>query len=171
MNLELLKTRLQQTRSRGEVKALGRLLDADPQARCAAEALASKMGLDCAPGLDGRRLVRALLDRSSGAQVRLNPIHRDEGFCCAHCGRTVEPGGAMIRDHCPSCLRSLHVDVVPGDRAAGCGGILDPVHLTLAGRAGVVITYKCRECDAEQRNRAHPDDQLPPGLQLPEVEE
>jgi hypothetical protein len=171
MNLELLKTRLHQTRSRGEVKALGRLLDADPQARCAAEALASKMGLDCAPGLDGRRLVRALLGRSSGAQVRVNPIHRDEGFCCAHCGQAVEPGGAMIRDHCPSCLRSLHVDVVPGDRAAGCGGILDPVHLTMAGRAGVVITYKCRACDTEQRNRAHPDDQLPPGLQLPEAGE
>ena len=72
-----------------------------------------------------------------------------------------------MRDHCPYCLRSLHVDDVPGDRAAGCGGILDPVDLRLEGRAGVVIEYRCRRCGLTHRNRAHPEDILPDGLRLP----
>lgn len=167
MDLKLLESRLQLTRSRGEVKALGRILDADPQARSAAEALAQERGLGCVSHLDGRRLVRALLDRSGEAQVRTNPIRRDEQFTCAHCGVGVAEGGARVRDHCPACLCSLHVDVVPGDRASDCGGVFDPVDLALEGRAGVVITYRCRDCGASHRNRAHPDDQLPPGLQLP----
>jgi len=168
MDIKMLKTRLQAARSRGEVKALGSVLDQQPEARQSAEALARSQGLQGIEALDGKRLVRALLDRSSGAQVRTNPIRRDEGFECAHCGCAVTVGGAMVRDHCPACLRSLHVDEVPGDRASECGGILDPVDLTLEGRAGVVITYKCRRCGVAHRNRAHPDDRLPQGLRLSE---
>ncbi len=162
----MLESRLQQARSRGEVKALGRALDADPEARKVAEEMAKSKGLDAIEHLDGRRLVRALLGRSAQAQVRTNPIRRDEPFACAHCSAEVERGGAMVRDHCPYCLRSLHVDEVPGDRSAGCGGILDPVDLNLEGRAGVVISYRCRRCGFTHRNRAHPDDRLPKGLRL-----
>ncbi len=47
-----------------------------------------------------------------------------EAFVCKVCGRTVPPEGAgsEYRNHCPYCLSSLHLDTVPGDRAAGCGG-------------------------------------------------
>jgi hypothetical protein len=167
MDIQMLKTRLQETRSRGEVKALGRLLDGDVQARCAAEALAESRGLGPVDGLDGRRLVRRLLARSGDAQVRSNPIHRDECFVCLHCQAMVEAGGTVIRDHCPECLRSLHVDRIPGDRGADCGGILDPVDMSLEGGGRIVILYRCRRCGASQRNRAHPADQLPAGLRLP----
>ena len=51
----------------------------------------------------------------------------DAGFICRNCGREVPPLGYSSRNHCPFCLCSLHVDVLPGDRAADCGGILDPV--------------------------------------------
>jgi len=162
----MLETRLAAVRSRGEVKALGKDLDADPEARGAAESLAVARGLGPVADLDGRRLVRALLDRSSGAQVRYNPIRLDGAFTCVHCGAGVSEGGARVRDHCPACLRSLHVDEVPGDRASTCGGILDPVDFSIEGRAGVVIQYRCRACNAAHRNRAHPDDQLPDGLQI-----
>ena len=53
----------------------------------------------------------------------------NEAFFCRVCGRTVVPQGAGSehRNHCPNCLSSLHVDIEPGDRAADCGGIMDPI--------------------------------------------
>ena len=35
--------------------------------------------------------------------------------------------GAQHRKHCPNCLTSLHLDNEPGDRAADCGGQMEPV--------------------------------------------
>ena len=56
--------------------------------------------------------------------------HRcDDTFTCKHCGRVVVPIGAgtQHRNHCPNCLTSLHLDNEPGDRAADCGGQMEPV--------------------------------------------
>lgn len=52
-----------------------------------------------------------------------------EAFVCRVCGCTAVPQGAGSehRNHCPNCLSSLHVDIEPGDRAADCGGIMDPI--------------------------------------------
>ena len=49
-------------------------------------------------------------------------------FTCKVCGRPVSPdtAGSAHRNHCPNCLTSLHVDEEPGDRAADCGGLMDP---------------------------------------------
>lgn len=152
--------------SRGKVKAFARTVDEDPVLRSDLEALAAAKGLADASAWPAKRLVRALLDRDQDAQVRGNPIRRDPPFVCGFCGRFVPEGGKRVRDHCPSCLRSLHVDVIPGDRAADCGGILAPISFTLEGRAGVVIHHRCETCGAERRVRAHPDDQLPVGLDV-----
>ena len=162
----MLTEQLANVRSRGEVKALGRVLDRNPDAREAAERLAALRGIGAVGEMDGKRLVKALLDRESSAQVRTNPIHRDEAFSCVHCGEAVSPGGAQVRDHCPYCLHGRHVDNVPGDRAAQCGGLLMPVDFSLEGRAGVVIGYRCRDCQYQFRVRSHPDDRLPKGLRL-----
>ena len=67
-----------------------------------------------------------------------------------------------------SCLHGRHVDVVPGDRSAGCQGVLVPVDFAIEGRAGVVIHYRCTQCAHSFRVRAHPDDDLPRGLRLTE---
>jgi transcription elongation factor Elf1 len=141
-------------------------LDADPDAKAAAVALALRRGVGAPDTLDGKRLVKALLSRTGEAQVRLNPIHRDEAFNCLSCGEAVQAGGAQVRDHCPHCLHGLHVDCVPGDRAADCGGDLSPISFGIEGRAGVVITYGCGRCRHQFRVRAHPDDRLPKGLSL-----
>lgn len=161
---ERLLARLAEVRSRGEIKALAAALSADPAALEDARALAVERRLELDPDEDPRRLVRALLDRETEARRRENPIHRDEGFACLCCGALVSPGGARVRDHCPRCLRSLHVDVVPGDRAADCGGLLDPVGFWLEGRDGVSIRYRCRKCGALWQGRAHADDHLPRDL-------
>ena len=38
-----------------------------------------------------------------------------------------KPAGTQHRNHCPNCLTSLHLDNEPGDRAADCGGQMEPV--------------------------------------------
>ncbi len=166
MERRVLEEQLAEIRTRGEVKALGRVLDTDPEARAQAIQIADARGIEGAADLDGKRLVKALLARTEDAQRRTNPIRRDEPFICVHCGADVPCGGARVRDHCPSCLHGLHVDNVPGDRANPCSGVLKPEDLVLEGRSGVVITYRCESCSSVVRNRAHPDDQLPSGLQL-----
>lgn len=134
--------------SRGELKRLAARLDADPALRAAVAALAD-LPADWPP----KRLLRVARGHEEAARERTNPVMRDEAFTCAHCGREVPPHGRTARDHCPSCLRSLHVDVVPGDRAATCGGILDPVGVEVRG-ADTVLRYRCRRCGAERTNRA-----------------
>ena len=53
----------------------------------------------------------------------------NETFVCKVCGKTVVPTGAGSdhRNHCPYCLSSQHLDNEPGDRAAGCGGVMEPI--------------------------------------------
>lgn len=156
-----LQALLQSVRSRGEIKRLGVRVDREPALRAALEQLAKTRELS-ADG-PGKRLVRRLLDREEAAQVRTNPIFVDEAFACGHCGHAVPRGDVQIRDHCPVCLRSRHLDRVPGDRAADCGALMDPVRFAL-DHGVVVIHYQCRGCAHTWRGRAHPDDAIPPDL-------
>lgn len=159
---------LGEVRSRGEIKRLGEVVDRDPELRGALIGLLSERGVEVEEDATGKRLVRAALDREEEARRRTNPIRRDESFQCITCGLEVPPGGALVRDHCPRCLRGLHVDVVPGDRAAECGGILQPVRLEL--RQGVVlIHYQCERCQHTFLVRAHPDDRVPPSLSVTDL--
>lgn len=154
-------------RSRGEVKQAGAWFDrANGELK---RALVERAAADGAAvpqdweELDGKRLLRALLAREEEARERTTPIARDEAFVCANCAREVPAGGRRPRDHCPWCLRSLHVDVVPGDRAAGCGGLLVPIGLE-QGRKGMSLRYRCALCGEERRNRVL-DDVDPPDSQ------
>ena len=155
-----LRARLDALRSRGEIKRLGEEIDREPALEAAFRALALLEGIVLEPDMGGKRLVRALLQRADSAQVRKNPIRVDEAFTCLCCGAEVPLGGARVRDHCPRCLRSRHLDVVPGDRAADCGGLLDPIGFERGGE-DIHILYRCRACDHRWRARAHPDDAVP----------
>lgn len=101
-------------------------------------------------------------ERESGSGERKNFIKNDSGFVCAHCGMSVEPLGSSSRDHCPFCLYSLHVDIVPGDRAADCGGWLVPIAAEVDARRGYIIIYRCEKCGAIKRNRAAHDAKVQP---------
>ncbi len=149
--------------TRGEIKELGGRIDRDPGVRADWEGRARAKGVELEPGTPGKKLVRIVLDRGEGAQVRTNPIARDEAFACSHCAREVPLGGRRPRDHCPYCLYSQHVDVVPGDRAERCGGALIPVGVA-PGHDGLDILYRCERCGAARRNRVL-DDLLVPDEQ------
>jgi len=88
----------------------------------------------------------------------------NRGFNCIQCGAAVMPlTNGSYRNHCPVCLSSVHVDVRPGDRASGCGGIMRAVGLAHRGDKGWQIVHRCDRCGAMGANRVadgtvQPDD-------------
>lgn len=156
---------LDQVRTRADAKRLGRWLDTkgDGALRVAIIEEGRSRGAvlpDTALDWPGKRLLRRALARDRAAQVRTNPIAVDETFVCANCARQVPIGGRTARNHCPWCLHSLHVDVVPGDRAEECGGVLAPIKAELAHGCWT-LTHRCTTCGAIRRVRALEDADVP----------
>ncbi len=94
-------------------------------------------------------------------------------FTCANCAAEVlQLTDGSYRNHCPFCLFSRHVDVLPGDRRSECGGLMAPTGLTHKGGKGWQIIHRCTICRTESVNRVavdtvQPDDagelsELPP---------
>jgi len=84
----------------------------------------------------------------------------NETFVCKVCGRTVVPGGAGSehRNHCPFCLSSQHLDIVPGDRASDCGGVMEPIAVWVRKNGEWAIIHRCKICGALSSNRIAADD-------------
>ncbi|OGO00712.1 MAG: hypothetical protein A2Y58_05675 [Chloroflexi bacterium RBG_13_51_52] len=82
------------------------------------------------------------------------------GFTCLYCGRTVntEVPGTAYRNHCPWCLRSVHLDEYTGDRAASCGNIMEPLAVAVRGKNEWIIIHRCTGCGALKANRIAGDD-------------
>ena len=78
----------------------------------------------------------------------------DSGFICGNCKKEVAPLGYTSRNHCPFCLYSLHVDVLPGDRANPCMGLMRPIKVDTDPKKGYVIIHECTKCGARGRNKA-----------------
>ena len=83
-----------------------------------------------------------------------------DSFTCKVCDRLVTPeaAGSDHRNHCPNCLCSLHLDIEPGDRAADCGGIMDPVAVWVRKNGEWATIPRCRRCGALSSNRVAADD-------------
>jgi uncharacterized protein YlaI len=67
-----------------------------------------------------------------------------ENFICENCGATVVGDG--YTDHCPFCLWGRHVDINPGDRAADCGGPMEPAAVSYKKKE-IRIEYQCQKCE------------------------
>ncbi len=156
---------LEAATTRGAIKRLAPALDG-PDGEALRQAVwreGCRRGADLpedAIGWPARRLLRRARGAMEEAVGRTTPTARDESFTCQHCGRAVPPAGRTARDHCPWCLRSIHLDVVPGDRAAGCGGVMHPVGLEIRGGT-TVLRYRCARCGHAHRVRALVDVELP----------
>ena len=154
-------------RTRGDIKREGKRIDGDAFLRTQLIKHLSSTGWDVSEleSVAGKKMLRMLLDRSADAQIRKNPIHLNETFECIFCGQQIPMPKGGIRDHCPHCLRSRHVDIVPGDRAAKCRGRMDPTQFDLVG--GVVwIEYRCSDCPHVYRVRSHTEDKVPHSLSV-----
>lgn len=98
---------------------------------------------------------------------------RNTPFTCVACRRAVPPrapsdlGPGGCRNHCPSCLASLHVDEqLPGDRASGCGGVM-PAVAQRVKHGDRQLLQRCEVCGAAHWNVVAPDDDLAAVAALP----
>lgn len=69
----------------------------------------------------------------------------------------MEVSGDGYTDHCPKCLWGRHVDVNPGDRAANCGGAMEPVGISMKDKV-YRIDYRCQKCGRSFSVKAAKDD-------------
>lgn len=99
--------------------------------------------------------------RPSGRRIdkeNTNPV--ESGFVCLYCGRPVTPGpdGTGHRNHCPGCLYSRHLDITPGDRASRCGGLMEPVAVSVRKNGEWALIHRCLDCGILRENRIAGDD-------------
>lgn len=80
-----------------------------------------------------------------------------EDFVCEHCA--AHNVGNGYTNHCAHCLHSKHVDIDPGDRAAGCRGLMVPVGVETSG-GGTTLLHRCDRCGAQRRCKTSPDDDV-----------
>ena len=84
----------------------------------------------------------------------LSRKEENSSFKCKKCGFEVEPlNNGSYRNHCPNCLYSLHVDVIPGERKSSCLGLMEPIDLIYNTKKGYQIVHKCQKCGQIQKNR------------------
>lgn len=86
-------------------------------------------------------------------------VKRNVAFTCEQCGASVTPAKKTSRNHCPYCLYSKHVDIVPGDRKEVCQGMMAPIDYDYR-HGEVIISHKCIKCGKIQVNKAASDDEL-----------
>ena len=81
-------------------------------------------------------------------------------FTCKVCGKlvTTDSAGTEHRNHCPHCLHSIHLDDIPGDRAAGCGGVMEPVGVWVRKGGEWALIHRCKRCGHLSSNRTAADD-------------
>ena len=84
---------------------------------------------------------------------------RDEEFICDNCQRKVYPLKYTARDHCPYCLYSKHLDILPGDRKNTCHGLLKPIGIEKFKDTYKII-YKCEKCGQTHKNIIAKDDDM-----------
>ena len=84
----------------------------------------------------------------------------DDTFRCKRCRLDVpmHAPGTRHRNHCPLCLWSRHLDVAPGDRAAGCAGQMEPIGVTVQRDGEWSLVHRCGSCSHVRLNRIAGDD-------------
>ena len=85
---------------------------------------------------------------------------KNSTFTCRVCGTIVSSDGAGTehRNHCPVCLSSVHLDVEPGDRAADCGGVMEPIGVWVRKNGEWAVIHRCKRCGTLSSNRIAADD-------------
>lgn len=80
---------------------------------------------------------------------------RVENFDCEKCG--IKNVGSGFTNHCFKCLWSKHVDINPGDRAEGCGGMMEPIKIDFE-KGKYFINHKCLRCGFRKRKGVEKND-------------
>jgi len=104
-----------------------------------------------------------LISQSGRGEEQNEKVNRGEesgSFRCAACHTQVclVNAGTEHRNHCPHCLCGMHLDRKPGDRAACCGGLMDPIAVWVRKGGEWALIHRCRECSHLNSNRIAADD-------------
>lgn len=94
---------------------------------------------------------------------------KDEHFICQNCHQEVPALLYSARDHCPNCLYSKHVDILPGDRKNPCQGLLIPIGIEKY-RDTYKIIYRCQKCHQQHKNMMAQDDNMEEIITLSNVD-
>ncbi len=80
-------------------------------------------------------------------------LKNKEDFSCEKCEAHVKGNG--YTNHCPHCLWSKHVDVIPGDRQAllSCGALMMPVSIEGGTGEGYSVVHECIKCGHKKKNK------------------
>ncbi|MDX6743937.1 RNHCP domain-containing protein [Actinocorallia sp. A-T 12471] len=80
-------------------------------------------------------------------------------FDCARCGLTATTYAAdgRRRNHCPSCLHSLHVQDASGGVSA-CRSRMSPISIAVLRDGDWRIIHRCVRCDELTSSPVSPDD-------------
>lgn len=83
-----------------------------------------------------------------------------DAFTCKTCGWLVvsDGAGSNHRNHCPSCLYSVHLDNKPGDRESECHGRMEPIAVWVRKKGEWAIIHRCTICGKICSNRVAADD-------------
>lgn len=92
----------------------------------------------------------------------------DEEFICEHCKKKIDKLNYTARDHCNYCLYSKHVDIMPGDRANTCKGLLKPIGIEKYKNTYKIV-YKCEKCNQLHKNIMASDDNFDLIIELSKV--
>lgn len=81
-------------------------------------------------------------------------------FICTHCGVSVTATamGTGHRNHCPRCLWSCHVDVLPGDRRCPCRAPMEPISVWVRDGGEWAVIHRCVRCTTLRSTRIAGDD-------------
>ncbi|MEG2447767.1 MAG: RNHCP domain-containing protein, partial [Bacilli bacterium] len=90
-------------------------------------------------------------------------------FVCDNCGNNINKLNYTARDHCPFCLYSKHVDILPGDRNNTCLGLLKPIGIEKF-KDSYKIIYKCEKCHSLHKNIIANDDNMDLIIELSNIE-
>lgn len=89
-----------------------------------------------------------------------NTHARHAAFGCVSCGLSASVNGpdGEPRDHCPSCLSSLHVhDQVEGG-VSDCDGRMAPISVVVPRDGKWRLVHRCTRCDELAESAAATDD-------------
>ncbi|WP_157419823.1 RNHCP domain-containing protein [Actinomadura kijaniata] len=94
--------------------------------------------------LDGSRHRRTSTD-----PARTGAIPRAGTFECLRCGLTVTRLGpdGDVRNHCPSCLHSQHVEDHVRGGPAECRGRMSPIAIAVLRNDDWMVIHRCTRCD------------------------
>jgi len=86
----------------------------------------------------------------------------NEDFICENCNKKVEKDkNWWIRNHCPYCLYSKHLDKdFPGDRLSDCFWLMKPIWIDYKKNKWFMIKHKCQKCSKEILNKLSLDDNM-----------